>query len=102
MVNLEVLEDVHGRMYVELTDAEGDTTATTTGTSNQRQCDSLDVTDATGTEDSEENLGNRYSIAWDESNGIYLPAFLKDSKIATDPAFKVCTGLLTWKDTPSN
>jgi len=99
MVNLEVLEDVHERMYVELTDAKGDTTAATTSTSDQRRCDSVDAGDTTGTE---ESLRNRYSIARDQSNGIYLPAFLKDPKIATDPAFKVCTKLRKWKDTASN
>ena len=98
MVNLEVLEDVHQRMYDELTNAEGNTTATTSTSdqaSHQRQCDSLDAGDTTG---AEESLGNRYSIARDESNGIYLPAFLKDPKNATDPAFKVCTKLLTQKN----
>ena len=96
MVNLEVLEDVHQRMYDELTNAEGDTTATTS-TSDQRQCDSLD--DAGDTTGTEKSLGNQYYIARDESNGIYLPAFLKDPKNATDPVFKVCTKLPTQKNT---
>ena len=100
MVNLEVLEDVHQRMYDELTNAEGDTTATTSTSdqaSDQRQCDSLD--DAGDTTGTEKSLGNQYYIARDESNGIYLPAFLKDPKNATDPAFKVCTKLPTRKNT---
>ena len=97
MVNLEVLEAVHERMYVELANTEGDTTAVTPSSTNQTQCDLLGVCDTTG---AEESLADRYFIAWDQLNGVYLPAFLKDPKIATDPASKVCIKLPMWKDTP--
>ena len=86
LVNLDILEAVHERMYVELTNAEGDTTAATSSTTDQRQHNSPN---AGSTADISESLGNRYFIARDQSNGVYLPAFLKDPKIATDPAFKV-------------
>jgi hypothetical protein len=84
-------------MYIELTDTKGNTTAATPSSTNQRQCDSLDVGDTTG---AKESLGNRYFMARDQSNGVYLPAFLKDPEIATNSAFKVCTKLPTWKNAP--
>lgn len=37
-----------------------------------------------------ETLRQRYHIAEDQANKIYLPAFLKDIQNTEDPAFKVC------------
>ena len=99
-MNLDVLEAVHERMYTELTSAEGDPAATPSPT-DQRQNNPPDAGNATAS--AEESLGNRYFIARDQSNGIYLPTFLKDPKIAADPAFKVRANLSLRKvDTTSN
>lgn len=88
-MNLDVLEAAHERMYTELTSAQGDSVATPSPT-DQRQSNLPDAGDATG---AEESHANRYFIARDQSNGIYIPAFLKDPKNAADPAFKVCARL---------
>jgi hypothetical protein len=83
LINIDTVEVVHERMNNELAMAEGTAPAT-----------QPEYGDEDGIESSEnvaETLGQRYHIAEDQANKIYLPAFLKDTHNATDPAFKVST-----------
>lgn len=82
LVNIDTIDAVHEQMNNELAMAEGNAPAT-----------QPEYRDKDGFESGEtvaETLGQRYHIAEDQANKIYLPVFLKDRQNATDPAFKVC------------
>ncbi len=90
LVNLETLKTVHERMYDEFAMSEGNATAALPKGSKQGQNDLPGTGETSYVDDS---LGWQYNIAQDQSNGIYLPDFVKDPKNASDPAFKVRTSV---------
>jgi hypothetical protein len=82
LVKIDTIETAHERMNNELSMSEGNAPAM-----------QMEYGDEDGIESGKidaETLGQRYHIAEDQANKIYLPVFLKDLKNATDPALKVC------------
>jgi hypothetical protein len=86
MVNRDTLEMVHERMHDELVEATGPQVAAQSNSGNTVQKAQLGPGQTLCTD---EGHVKQYNIAQNQGNKIYLLDFLKDSRNAADPAFKV-------------
>jgi hypothetical protein len=100
MVNRDILEKVHEKMNDEMVVAEANIAAVETDSAAAERDGSFTGPGTTPSVDPHTGDIPRHwcRIAQDQSNKHYLPHFVNEPQNATDPAFKVCTGVQTQSD----